>query len=76
MAELKDAQSEIAQIVDYKDLVGNTHEQKTIVLMFMQLLEVQTRLLEDNIKTTTAASGASLDTESQACQGSGGDMHS
>ena len=70
MAELK-----IAQSVEYKDLFGNTHEQKAAVLMLMKLLEVRTRLLEKDIQATTPASGASLDTASQACQGSGRDTY-
>ena len=38
IGELKVEETEIAQIVDYKDLFGSTHEQKAAVLMFMKLL--------------------------------------
>ena len=76
ISELNSEQSEIAQVVEYKYLFGNTHEQKAAVLIFMKLLEVRNRLLEENISATTPASGASLDTASQACQGSGRDTRS
>ena len=76
ISELNSEQSEIAQVVEYKYLFGNTHEQKAAVSIFMKLLEVRNRLLEENISATTPASGASLDTASQACQGSGGDTRS
>ena len=76
ISELNSEQSEIAQVVEYKYLFGNTHEQKAAVLIFMKLLEVRNRLLEENISATTPASGASLDTASQARQGSGGDTRS
>ena len=73
LEELGSQPLELALSVEYQDLYGNTHQQKAAVEVFMKLLEVRSRLLEDIRVKKTPASGTSLDTATPACQG--GDGH-
>ena len=70
--DLKQHHVELVHSLEYKDLYGTTHQQKAAVEIYMELLEVRSRLLEDIKVETSPASGTSLDTATPACQGGGG----
>ena len=70
--DLKQHYVELVHSLEYTDLYGTTHQQKAAVEIYMELLEVRSRLLEDIKVETSPASGTSLDTATPACQGGGG----
>ena len=72
--QLQAEELKAAQFVEYKHVFGNTQEQKSVVMVFIRLLQVRSYLLEPPSVTSPPASGTSLDTASPARQGSNGNQ--
>ena len=71
-AQLKDTEAKAAQEIYYKDIYGSLENQKRAVEIFTRLLDVRSRLLQQET-LTTPTSGTTLDTATLASQGGGGD---